>query len=278
MCVALFFIFFILQSDKEQISNSLHSHFKEFTNINIMNNSINSQYNKNHNSHLTTLSSSSTSSSSSSSSATTTTTTATTKLSLKGGGGGNIENHEIHPDKCVNEWTNDKLIGRCFGLKSHSEYEQLKNIHFVDSSQHCRELCCTLGNECLTWQYWIDNKICKLGGLIRLGAENLNTANWCDPEGPVTWTGKRIESKNGVNSETEGILTTQCFGLGPMKTIDGKISLGKDECSYGCLQLSDCKIWQWHEKRGCYYTNNPQVYCDPYAGGYDGGRKILRQS
>ena len=163
----------------------------------------------------------------------------------------------------------------CFGLKSHYEYEEIKDIHFVDSSSHCKELCCILGNNCLTWQYWIDNKICKLGGLVRLGSESHNTANWCDSEAPVTWIGHRIEKKNGVVNEIGSILSTQCFGLGSLRTKSEKISLDQEECLAACLESIDCKIWQWNEKRGCYYTSNSQVYCDPYEGRYDGGRKII---
>lgn len=183
------------------------------------------------------------------------------------------KNPEIYTDQCSHEWTTDQLVGRCFGLKPHSDYTAFRDIHYVDSSQHCRQLCCRLGEECQSWQYWIDNKVCKLGGLVRVGTENVNTANWCDSEPPVIWSGYRIEKKNNVNNEVGPPLTTQCFGLGPSKKPTGQETITMEQCSKSCLAEADCKIWQWHEKRGCYYSTNPQVYCDPYAGGFDGGRK-----
>jgi hypothetical protein len=180
-----------------------------------------------------------------------------------------IKMSETHPDQCSHEWTTDQIVGRCFGLKPHSEYAPFKDLHYVDSSQHCRQLCCRLGEQCQTWQYWIDNKICKLGDRVRIGTEQSDLPNWCDSEPPVVWTGRYVEMQNNLNVETGPILTTQCFGLGTL--VDGKGS--REECSTKCLQTTDCKIWQWHEKRGCYSSTNSQVYCDPYTGGFDGGRK-----
>ena len=174
-------------------------------------------------------------------------------------------------DQCSQDWTTDQLVGRCFGLKPHSDF--VKDLHSVESSQHCRSLCCRLGEQCKTWQYWTENKICKLGDLVRIGTENLNTPNWCDSEPPVVWSGRRVETKNGVNIETGAILSTQCFGMGPAKKVDDQKTPSMEDCSAACLQMSDCKIWQWHEKRGCYYSSNPQVYCDPYTGSFEGGRK-----
>lgn len=178
-----------------------------------------------------------------------------------------------YPDQCSHEWTSDQLVGRCFGLKPHSDYSAFKSLQPVENSQHCRQLCCRLGDECKTWQYWIDIKVCKLGGLVRVGTENLKTSNWCDSEPPVVWSGRRIETVNNINVEIGPTLTTQCFGLGPSKKVDGQEKVSMEECSKSCLDATDCKLWQWHEKRGCYFSSNSEAFCDPYAGGFDGGRK-----
>jgi len=34
----------------------------------------------------------------------------------------------LKPGKCKGSWRPDKLVGRCFGLKLHNEYEELKSI------------------------------------------------------------------------------------------------------------------------------------------------------
>ena len=77
-------------------------------------------------------------------------------------------------------------------------------------------------------------------------------------------------------------LTTQCFGLGaermksftpPGLSEPQKTKMTVRDCEKECLAAKDCGIWQAHERRGCYYTGASDVYCEPYTGGYVGGRR-----
>ena len=118
-------------------------------------------------------------------------------------------------DKCSNLWTSDKLVGRCFGLKSFTDYGELKDVQSVDSADQCKSLCCQLGWSCITWQYWVGIKRCKLGGIVRLGKESAPTPNWCEPLPPIKWTGHKVASReaDGASVKWDGEdLTTQCFG------------------------------------------------------------------
>jgi len=63
----------------------------------------------------------------------------------------------LSEDNCSNIWREDKLIGRCFGLKSVDEYKQggVKLPENVNNPAECQDLCCKLGNSCVTWQVTI---------------------------------------------------------------------------------------------------------------------------
>jgi hypothetical protein len=95
-------------------------------------------------------------------------------------------------DKCRADWADLSIVGRCFGLKTHSEYPTLKHISLVQDANQCKSLCCGLGNKCVTWQYWVDIKLCKLGKAVRIGKEHANTELWCDSEPPITWAGEKL--------------------------------------------------------------------------------------
>mmetsp|Transcript_10764 Transcript_10764/g.16366 ORF Transcript_10764/g.16366 Transcript_10764/m.16366 type:complete len:277 (+) Transcript_10764:63-893(+) len=184
-------------------------------------------------------------------------------------------------DKCKDEWAPDILVGRCFGLKTHTEYPVFRDISVVENSEHCKRLCCELGDECISWQFWIGIKLCKLGGPVRIGAESAKTANWCEPDPPLHWQGKRVAFQNGSNTEIGQNLTTQCFGLGPakFKTVSGeRVALTISECSTACLNTPGCRMWQAHDSRGCFYSTSKSLYCEPYDGVYDGGRKKIARA
>ena len=183
----------------------------------------------------------------------------------------------IYTDKCAGQWTSDKLVGRCFGLKSHIDYASLKDITVVTDALHCKALCCDLGKECISWQYWEGIKLCKLGGAVRIGGETAATPNWCEPDPPITWTGRRVSVINGTRVEVGNELTTQCFGLGPQKYTshgDIRVPLTVQDCPVACLADSKCTTWQGHSNRGCFFSSSTNIYCEPYSGTYDGGRKI----
>ena len=96
-------------------------------------------------------------------------------------------------DKCKSEWADLEIVGRCFGLKTHTEYPALKHISLVEDASHCKALCCELGLQCITWQYWIDIKMCKLGDAVRIGKEHADSHYWCDDAPPITWTGEKFK-------------------------------------------------------------------------------------
>jgi hypothetical protein len=137
-----------------------------------------------------------------------------------------------------------------------------------------------MGKDCITWQYWTGQKICKIGGVVRLGMEGGDSPLWCEPAKPVTWHGKRIgvRSKeiNGSNRTCtwESAVPTQCFGLGAERKINGR-SMNEVECERGCCETENCLVWQSAPGRGCYYNEDKVdgIYCDPYVGTYEGGRK-----
>lgn len=191
---------------------------------------------------------------------------------------------KVFEDKCAADWADLTIVGRCFGLRTHTEYASLKQISVVESAEHCKSLCCQLGSACITWQYWIDIKLCKLGDSVRIGKEQANTNLWCDSEPPIIWQGRKIarssmgEVKPGGESEQ---LTTQCFGLGAeqmkvVPTASGKsvsMRMSVSDCRNACLSSKDCLIWQAHPDRGCFYSNVQNAFCEPYTGAYTGGRR-----
>jgi len=187
-------------------------------------------------------------------------------------------------DKCADDWSPREIVGRCFGLITHSDYREFKKISVVQSAQQCKAMCCELGYKCITWQYWTDIKLCKMGGSVRIGSEGANTPLWCDIEPPIVWEGQKLdrlpsgEMKPGAKPEA---VSTQCFGLGAdqkKKVTDGSgkvqsVSLSVSECREACLAKKDCRVWQAHERRGCYYNEDISVFCEPYKGSYTGGRR-----
>lgn len=219
----------------------------------------------------------------------TSTQTKTAVQLIAGGGSSNLSlatTSGVNPqDKCAADWAPLEIIGRCFGLVTHSEYPSFKNIPVVRDAQHCKSLCCELGNKCITWQYWTDIKLCKLGNSVRIGSEHGDTPLWCDSERPIVWEGQKLarlpdgRMKAGAPPVT---VSTQCFGLGgeQKKTLPKDASgvaksvpLSVNECREACLAQKDCAVWQAHERRGCYMGNDINVFCEPYKGGYTGGRR-----
>ena len=186
-------------------------------------------------------------------------------------------------DKCANQWRPEELVGRCFGLKNHSEYNSLSDVKYVTNADHCKALCCRLGEKCISWQYWNDIHLCKLGGQVRLGAEAGGTANWCEPLAPLVWTGHVLETKDGSSCMWEAKqLTSQCFGLGPEKVKLDENNQGvrrtEEECAAACCESSTCQIWQYAPEKGCFFGSNRNAFCEPYKGSYTGGRKCVGEN
>ena len=70
-------------------------------------------------------------------------------------------------DKCKDEWTNDNIIGRCFGL------DDVNNVTYKMTARQCKDTCCSKGKDCITWQFIEASSICKNGGKVRIGGEGL---------------------------------------------------------------------------------------------------------
>jgi hypothetical protein len=122
-------------------------------------------------------------------------------------------------DKCSSDWADLTIVGRCFGLKTHSEYPSLKHISLVQDADQCKSLCCGLGNKCVTWQYWVDIKLCKLGKAVRIGKEHANTELWCDSEPPITWAGEKLTRlPSGMH------FSIRCIGLSPQVPLRWSVS------------------------------------------------------
>ena len=178
---------------------------------------------------------------------------------------------------CTNKWTKDVLVGRCFGLTIHSKFNELANIEVVESAEECKSLCCELGEKCMTWQYWNDNKRCNLGPKVRVGAEADSlvdgSMSWCEAEAPVVWRGRRIQSRDGPKCEWGDSLPTQCHGLGAEKRGEDGNRLARNVCERACCFTAGCTMWQQHPERGCFVGGGENVICESYTGTFIGGMK-----
>ena len=196
-------------------------------------------------------------------------------------------------DNCANIWTTEKLVGRCWGLTTSTEFksiQKLPNDGKVTDSLGCKNLCCELGEECITWQYWEGRQICKIGGVVRLGKEGGGSPLWCEPLPPITWNGnKRLNrKKNKILKDVfcewdTDELKSQCFGLGDERKNSTRIKLGinngrrtASECAEACCRAPLCRLWQHNPERGCYFNKESigeDVYCELQMVPYEGGRK-----
>ena len=113
----------------------------------------------------------------------------------------------LAPPPCA-KWREDRLIGKCFGLEKSTEIEGGREIN---SWRECRQLCCELGDKCVTWQ-WQNKRKCLVGGPVRLGLERADTGNWCEPTSPSAWTGMKVETREGGTCTWGEDLPYQCFG------------------------------------------------------------------
>lgn len=194
--------------------------------------------------------------------------------------GSDTDNPYLVKGKCKGMWRPERLVGRCFGLKEHFRFPQLKDITTVNNAVECKSLCCNLGAECITWQYESAEKVCKLGEKVRLGFEHADTPNWCEPQAPSKWNGRKIVSREGGKCIwREDNLDNQCFGLGPERFNSTKGRLDTAGCEKACCDDGECKTWQEMPGRGCYYTADKGVHsgtCDGVKNAvYDGARKCI---
>lgn len=193
----------------------------------------------------------------------------------------NEDQSAIHPllvkGKCKGLWRPDHLVGRCFGLSptTGKRFKSLLEGVEIKSSSDCRALCCNLGDQCVSWQYLSSRNECKLGGVVRLGLEKTGTPDWCDPEAPAVWEGKRLFSR-GVDGQCTWSAknqTAQCFGLGDQRRNANGEGLSASECERACCEDKMCEIWQALPTRGCYFGRTTQ--CPKSLGPWEGQRKCL---
>jgi hypothetical protein len=186
-------------------------------------------------------------------------------------------------DECAAVWLPDNLVGRCFGLKDFFTYPELKHISSVDSSEECRALCCGM-KSCVSWQYWSGLKICKLGGPARLGGEGGSSANWCEPQPPLRWSGqlknKTASADRGAGGTCEWVkeLPSQCFGLGMERKINNQ-PMTATQCQQSCCADDKCMMYQHADGKGCFHDSggDGKNFCEGYMGKFEGGRKCRPQ-
>jgi len=188
---------------------------------------------------------------------------------------------------CKGLWRPDDLVGKCFGL---TDYDRVPGLSSelkskkIDNADDCRKLCCALGDKCITWQFASISGKCTIGPVVRLGFEGCDSkvggdhcGNWCEPNAPSAWNGKRVKSRDEKTGEcTWGEeLPHQCFGFGPeqFKNRQTKEKYTTDECAEVCCKDKTCSAWQEIPGRGCYYGQSDQ--CPP-KDQYTGGRKCIR--
>ena len=184
-------------------------------------------------------------------------------------------------DACSSLWLPDRLVGRCFGLKDYFTYVEYKNVGAVNSTAECRSMCCDL-KSCVSWQYWAGSHVCKLGGPARLGGEGGESANWCEPQPPLRWTGQLKDTsaatlKDGTCAWAKD-LPTQCFGLGVERRINNT-RMTATQCQMSCCKDAKCMMYQHADSKGCFHDSggNGKNFCETYMGSFDGGRKCRPQ-
>eukprot|EP01035_Chromulina_nebulosa_P021053 gene21053-27280_t len=185
------------------------------------------------------------------------------------------DNHWFKRGSCRKLWRPDNLPGKCFGLKLHNEYEELKHLTTVTNAGDCRSLCCNIGDKCITWQYQNSSSECKLGPPVRLGSEGADTGDWCEPNPPGKWNGYRLISKSNNQCEWGEQLPNQCFGFGPEVMTNDNKRHTTNSCADACCQSDKCDMWQEMEGRGCYIGSKSSVWCDKEQGAFEGGRKCI---
>lgn len=203
-----------------------------------------------------------------------------------------LATENIVEDRCSGMWTDEILIGRCWGLTTSTKVPGI-DIGVAEkastSADDCKALCCDLSDQCVSWQYWAASKVCKVGKNVRVGKEIGNTPRWCEPLPPAEWKGGRRDTITApLKTESTPDWTAplkcawlahapgQCFGLGPVRLAANGGSLSESDCATKCCENPYCRVWQYLPDRGCFYNNhhlNEDPHCDQYAGVYIGGRK-----
>jgi hypothetical protein len=158
-------------------------------------------------------------------------------------------------DNCTVQFLPDRLIGRCFGLTTSTAMKARPDLkrRLIVSADGCMRLCCELGDQCITWQYWTDSGICKVGARVRLGDEAASMALWCEPLPPQPWAGRRLvkrsvgqDDKEAAaldvsNSIDKGLISTGSNNNSVRSTHPDKaVGTSNDTCSWGESVATQC--------------------------------------
>jgi hypothetical protein len=186
----------------------------------------------------------------------------------------------------------DSLIGRCWGLtgieEKHFDWTGVKKRE-VASAEECEELCCEMGDACITYQFRGREKKCLIGKHVRLGKEGGNTPLWCEPLPPAKWNGRKRLTNTAESIATPEDqqrqrthkcewgehLPRQCWHLGPERVNATGGRMGPKACAMGCCRTKNCIAWQQLPDRGCFYNDQPmdELHCDQNEETYEGKRK-----
>lgn len=78
-------------------------------------------------------------------------------------GGLHMANGVMMFQDCKDLWQADELVGRCFGLKNYTKLTAGTGIEMTSpDAAGCKQLCCDLGDKCISWQYWKHIGVCKV--------------------------------------------------------------------------------------------------------------------
>lgn len=183
----------------------------------------------------------------------------------------------------------DQLVGRCWGLtginEKHFDWGSATKRE-VTTAEECEELCCEMGDRCITFQFRGKEKTCLIGKHVRLGKEHGSTGLWCEPLPPAKWNGrKKIKSDPTAPRDAQKRrmhrcewgehLPRQCWHLGPERLNETKGRMGPGACAAGCCRNEHCIVWQQLPDRGCFYNDEPmnELHCDKTEETYWGKRK-----
>ena len=195
-------------------------------------------------------------------------------------------------DFCSNQWTGEKLVGRCWGLMTSTQHPSIVGTpdnKLIQNSDECKQLCCKMAQKCVVWQYWGATQICKVGKHVRVGSESGGSPRWCEPSPPQKWFGAKrdlqlnpmnqSQSQRQLDCRWTGQRPGQCFGLGPERLNKNSQRLTAEECASGCCSEPNCLLWQHLPDRGCFFNGDKrdeEPFCDQYTGDYIGGRKKIK--
>jgi len=133
---------------------------------------------------------------------------------------------------CV--WLPEKLSGRCWGLTEASEFAP--DLDKATSADACEQLCCELGDKCVTYQWVTGHKKCYLGMEVRLGKERGQTPIWCDNTAPHKWAGHVVE-RGAEQCQPGQSLPFQCWDFGDERVGPKGGRLGARECGAACCEV-----------------------------------------